>query len=195
MTEKKIKNKKHILLGVTGSIAAYKTAELVRLIIKQNWDVSVIMTEAATRFVSELTFRTLSRRPVVTDIFEKVTEWEPRHISLADSSDVLLIAPCTANVIAKLAHGIADDALTAVALACRSPLIIAPAMNENMWNHPATRENISVLKSRGAEIIDVERGELANGYKGMGRMAPVETIMAVLKKAIKTNQMRTHNTK
>jgi len=190
MSNKKIKNQKSkiankkILLGVTGSIAAYKTAELVRLIIKQNWDVSVIMTKAAMCFVGELTFRTLSRRPVVTDIFEKVTEWEPMHISLADSSDVLLIAPCTANVIAKLAHGIADDALTSVALACRSPLIIAPAMNENMWNHPATRENISVLKSRGAEIIDVERGELANGYKGIGRMASVETIMAVLKQVV-----------
>ena len=177
---------KHIILGVTGSIAAYKAVELVRLIRKQNWDVSVIMTAGATHFVGELTFRTLSRNPVVTDVFEKVEEWQPRHVSLADLADVLVIAPCTANVAAKLAHGIADDALTATALACKAPLIIAPAMNENMWNHPATQENISVLKSRGAEIIDVEQGELANGQKGVGRMASVETILAVLKKAINT---------
>ena len=190
MSNKKIKNQKSkiankkILLGVTGSIAAYKAVELVRLIRKENWDVSVIMTEAATRFVGEITFRTLSRHPVVTDMFEKVEDWEPMHVSLADSADVLLIAPCTANVIAKLAHGLADDALTAVALACRSPLIIAPAMNENMWNHPATRENISVLKSREVRIIDVEHGELANGHKGIGRMAPVDVIMTALKKAV-----------
>ena len=175
---------KHIVLGVTGSIAAYKAVELVRMIIKENWDVSVIMTKAATRFVGEITFHTLSRHPVVTDMFEKVDEREPRHVSLADGADVLLIAPCTANVIAKLAHGLADDTLTAVALACRSPLVVAPAMNENMWNHPATRENISVLKSRGAQIIDVEHGELAIGHKGIGRMASVDVIMTVLKKAV-----------
>lgn len=176
--------KKHIVLGVTGSIAAYKAAELVRLICKKGWDVSVVMTPAATRFVSELTFRTLSRRPVTVDVFEKVVAWEPTHVSLADRADVMLIAPCTANVIAKLAHGLADDALTATALACPATLIIAPAMNENMWKHPATRENVGILKSRGVVVVDVEQGELACGCPGQGRMAQLEVIMAALEKAL-----------
>ena len=176
--------KKHVVLGVTGSIAAYKAAELVRLICKRGWAVSVVMTRAATHFVGELTFRTLSQRPVVIDVFEKVEAWQPTHVSLAGLADVLVIAPCTANVIAKLAHGLADDALTATALACPATLILAPAMNENMWKHPATRENISILKSRGAIVIDVEQGELASGYQGQGRMATVEAIMTALEKAV-----------
>lgn len=187
-----MKSNPHIVLGVTGSIAAYKAAELVRLMVKKEWDVSVIMTRAATRFVSELTFRTLTRRPVVVDMFEEADAWRPTHISLADLADVLVIAPCTANVMAKLAHGLADDALAATALACAAPLVIAPAMNERMWDHPATRENLRILKSRQAVIVDVGQGDLACGYEGRGRLAPVEVILAAAEKALKSKISKRH---
>ncbi|MBU4211541.1 MAG: phosphopantothenoylcysteine decarboxylase [Kiritimatiellae bacterium] len=177
---------KHIVLGVTGSIAAYKAAELVRLMIKKNREVSVVMTQAATRFVGELTFRTLTRRPVVLDMFQETETWRPTHISLADWADVLVIAPCTANVMAKLAHGLADDALTATALACAAPLVVAPAMNEKMWIHPATQENVRILKARGAVIVDVEQGELACGYEGRGRLASLETILKAVERRLKS---------
>lgn len=172
----------HILLGVTGSIAAYKAAELVRLMKKRNWHVSVIMTRSATRFVSELTFQTLSQNPVLVDEFERSESWNPSHVSLADWADVLLIAPCTANVIAKLAHGLADDALTSTALACRAPLVIAPAMNENMWLHPATKENIRIIKLRGVRVVNPDRGDLACGRAGEGRLAPLDEIMATVER-------------
>ena len=124
---------KHIAVGVTGSIAAYKACELVRLFSKEGYEVSVVMTAAAARFVTPLTFRTLSRNPVCTGLFDDVGEWIPDHISIADRCDALVIAPCTANVLAKLAHGLADDALTATALACVKPLILAPAMCRPAW--------------------------------------------------------------
>ena len=176
---------KHIVLGVTGSIAAYKAAELLRLMRKRSWEVSVIMTRAATQFVGELTFRTLSGHPVVIEMFAETESWRPTHIALAEQADVLVIAPCTANVIAKLAYGLADDALTATALACRAPLVIAPAMNEGMWVHPATQENLLRLKTRGAVLVDVERGELACGIHGQGRLAAPEAILAALDKVLK----------
>ncbi|MCX6993742.1 MAG: phosphopantothenoylcysteine decarboxylase [Kiritimatiellaeota bacterium] len=177
---------KHIVLGVTGSIAAYKAAELVRLMIKKNWEVSVVMTQAATRFVGELTFRTLTRRPVVLDMFQETETWRPTHISLADWADVLVIAPCTANVMAKLAHGLADDALSATSLACPAPLVVAPAMNEKMWDHPATRENLRLLKSRGAVVVDVEQGKLACGCEGRGRLAALDVIIAAVAQCLKS---------
>jgi phosphopantothenoylcysteine decarboxylase/phosphopantothenate--cysteine ligase len=167
----------HVLLGVTGSIAAYKAAELVRLMKARDWDVSVVMTLAATRFVGELTFRTLSRNPVAVDMFKESTEWRPEHISLAERADAMLIAPCTANVMAKLAHGLADDLLTCTALATEAPLVLAPAMNEKMWDHPATRANTALLRARGARFVEVGSGDLACGYQGRGRMADVGLIM------------------
>lgn len=176
---------RNIVLGVTGSIAAYKAAELVRLMKKRGWLVSVIMTEAATRFVGELTFQTLSQNPVLVDEFEKKEAWDPAHVSLADIADVLVLAPCTANVIAKLAHGLADDALTSTALACKAPLVIAPAMNENMWRHPATQDNLRLIKSRGAVIVNPERGQLACGWVGEGRLAPLDEIMKTVEKALR----------
>ncbi|MBU1736440.1 MAG: phosphopantothenoylcysteine decarboxylase [Verrucomicrobia bacterium] len=179
---------KHIVLGVTGSIAAYKAAELARLMIKKNWEVSVVMTQAATRFVGELTFRALTRRPVVLDMFQETETWRPTHISLADWANVLVIAPCTANVMAKLAHGLADDALSATALACQAPLVVAPAMNEKMWDNPATQENVRVLKSRGAVVVDVEQGELACGCEGRGRLAALDTIMAAVEECLKSRR-------
>ncbi len=173
-----------IVLGVTGSIAAYKAAELVRLMTKAGWGVTVIMTQAAARFVTPLTFRTLSRRPVALDLFEDPEEWMPGHISLADRADVLVIAPCTANVLAKLAHGLADDRLSATALASRAPLVLAPAMNDGMWAHPATQANLEVLTRRGASVVAVGDGDLACGREGKGRMAEpaaiVETIARLL---------------
>ena len=176
---------KHIVLGVTGSIAAYKAAELVRLMIKKNWEVSVVMTQAATRFIGELTFRALTRRPVVLDMFQETEVWRPTHISLADWADVLVIAPCTANVMAKLAHGLADDALSATALACQAPLVVAPAMNEKMWDHLATRENLRLLKSRGAVVVDVEQGDLACGCEGRGRLASLDAIIKAVEQCLK----------
>jgi len=170
--------KTNIVLGVTGSIAAYKAAELVRAMIKKGWGVSVIMTQCAQNFVSELTFRTLSKNAVGLDMFEMSGDWMPEHISFADRADVFVVAPCTANIMAKLAHGIADDLLSCSLLATESPVVIAPAMNDNMWNHASTRANVEVLKSRGVQVIDVSEGDLACGREGSGRMAPVEVIVA-----------------
>ncbi len=172
-----------ILLGVTGSIAAYKACELTRLFVKNGHAVHVLMTDAATRFVSPLTFRTLSRNPVSAGLFDAPEEWVPGHISLAERADVLVVAPCTANVIAKLAHGLADDILTSTALASRAPLVIAPAMNTGMWDHPATRANMSLLASRGATFVDACTGDLACGTSGKGRMAEPQSVYdAVLRR-------------
>ena len=178
----------HILLGVTGSIAAYKAVELLRLMRKRKWSVSVVMTRAAREFVGEITFRTLSRNPVLVDEFAPVAEWDPAHVALADRAGVCVIAPCTANVIAKMAHGLADDALTSTVLACTAPLVVAPAMNENMWRHAATRENIGVLKKRGAIIVEPAKGELACGYEGAGRLAPLDAIIAAVEKALRSGK-------
>ena len=177
-----------ITLGVTGSIAAYKAAELVRLMIKAGWGVSVIMTRGATRFVGALTFQTLSRRPVIVDMFEEPEDWIPGHISLADRASVMVVAPCTANVIAKLAHGLADDMLTATALACPAPLIVAPAMNCHMWEHPATQTNVTTLRKRGITIVDVGVGDLACGYEGRGRMAEPARIVAKIESILRKNR-------
>jgi phosphopantothenoylcysteine synthetase/decarboxylase len=172
--------KPEIVLGVTGSIAAYKAAELVRLLRKRDWSVSVVMTSAATRFVSALTFRTLSQQPVSVAMFDDDTDWKPDHISLADRADVMVIAPCTANVLAKLAHGLADDLLTCTALACSAPLLLAPAMNEKMWQNPATVANVDLVKARGLGVLGVGEGDLACGYRGSGRMLEPETIVQAI---------------
>jgi phosphopantothenoylcysteine decarboxylase/phosphopantothenate--cysteine ligase len=169
-----------IVLGVTGSIAAYKAAELVRLLFKAGWGVTVVMTADATKFVGPLTFQTLSRRPVTVDMFAQPEEWIPGHISLADRASALVVAPCTANVIAKLALGLADDALSATALACPAPLVVAPAMNVHMWDHPATQANVATLRKRGATVLDVGVGDLACGYEARGRMAEPAAIMKTL---------------
>lgn len=173
-----------VVLGVTGSISAYKAAELVRLMMKRGWGVSVVMTEAATRFVTPLTFQTLSRRQVAVDSFESAGEWEPNHIALAKRANVLVIAPCTANVLAKLAVGIADDELTSTAIACRAPLVIAPAMNDAMFEHPATQANLETLRKRGAIIVSPSVGELACGVTGRGRLAELADIVDTIDKAL-----------
>lgn len=169
---------RNIVLGVTGSIAAYKAADLTSLLTKEGCVVHVVMTADAQRFITPLPFKTLSRRPVVTDLYDEDAGWKPSHIQLADEADLLLVAPATANNIAKLAHGIADDALTCIALALnpKAKILIAPAMNGKMWQHPATQQNVAVLKSRGVEFIGPESGMLSCGYEGLGRLWPVEEI-------------------
>ena len=181
-----MKNKaRHILLGVTGSIAAYKAVELVRLMRKRDWEVSVIMTRAATKFVGELTFRTLSRNPVAVDMFDAPEEWCPEHLALAERADAVVVAPCTANVIAKIAHGLADDLLACAVLAAAAPVIVAPAMNARMWDNPAMRANVKLLLSRGVHVVDVESGELACGCEGRGRMASLDSIMSALDRVLR----------
>lgn len=169
---------KTIILGVSGSIAAYKAADLTSRLTKRGHSVFVVMTDHATEFVAPLTFQVLSRHPVTTGIFDEKESWHPGHIALADQADLLLIAPATANVIAKLANGIADDALTSIALATPAPLLIAPAMNGKMWLHAATTHNVKTLSARGAEFIGPEEGLLACGYEGLGRLWDVEAIAA-----------------
>jgi phosphopantothenoylcysteine decarboxylase/phosphopantothenate--cysteine ligase len=178
-------SERHVVVGVTGSIAAYKSAELVRLLVKRGYEVSVVMTRAATQFVSELTFRTLSRRPVGLDMFPRVAEWVPDHIAFAERAAVLAIAPCTANMIAKMAHGMADDLLSGTALACTAPVVVAPAMNVMMWRNPALQANLRTLAERGARIVDCEEGDLACGYEGMGRMASPESVLAAIEECMK----------
>lgn len=167
-----------IILGVTGSIAAHKAADLASLLTKAKFDVRTVMTADAQRFITPLPFKTLTRHPVVTDLYDEDEGWKPTHIEMADSADLLLIAPATANVLAKMAHGIADDALTCIALALnhKAKLLIAPAMNGKMWLHPATQANVKTLKARGAEFIGPDEGLLSCGYEGIGRLWPVEKI-------------------
>jgi phosphopantothenoylcysteine decarboxylase len=169
---------KRIVLGVTGSIAAHKAADLASLLTKSGFDVHVVMTADAQRFITPVPFKTLARNPVITGLYDDAEGWKPQHIELADSATLLLIAPATANIIAKLAHGIADDALTCVALALnpQARVLVAPAMNGKMWQHPATQANVTTLKARGAEFIGPEEGLLSCGYEGIGRLWPVEGI-------------------
>lgn len=169
---------KKIILGVTGSIAAHRAVDLASLMVKAGHEVRVVMTTDAQRFITPLPFKTLSRNPVVTNLYEEEEGWKPTHIQLADEADLLLIAPATANVIARLAHGIADDALTCIALALnqRARTLIAPAMNGRMWQHPATQENVAVLTRRDVEFIGPDDGLLSCGYEGLGRLWPVDQI-------------------
>jgi phosphopantothenoylcysteine decarboxylase len=178
---------KKIILGVTGSIAAHKAADLASLLTKAKCDVRVVMTADAQRFITPLPFKTLTRHPVVTGLYDEVENWQPTHIPLADEADLLLIAPATANVIAKLAHGLADDALTCIALALnpKAKILIAPAMNGKMWQHPATQANVKILKSRGAEFIGPDEGMLSCGYEGIGRLWPVEKIAERVQKILR----------
>lgn len=172
--------KRTIILGVTGSISAYKACELTRQFVKAGDDVHVVMTDSAAKFVTPLTFLTLSRNPVGTNGFEPMDGWKPAHIELAAKADCFVVAPATANIIAKLANGIADDLLTNVALANKAPVVIVPAMNTAMWENPATQANVQTLVSRGVRIVDTEEGELACGVKGSGRMASCEAIVAAV---------------
>ena len=168
---------KHILLGVSGSIAAYKAVDLASKLGKTGAQVNVVLTRNAAKLVQPLTFQTISKNRVVLDAFAETGEWRPTHISLADRADVLVIAPATANVIGKLAHGIADDMLSTVALAVHCPILIAPAMNFHMLENPVVQHNIAILRGYGVEFVDSEYGDLACGYEGKGRLAAPERIL------------------
>lgn len=167
---------KNIVLGVTGSIAAYKAADLVSRLSKLGHEVHVVMTDDAQQFITPLTLQVLSRQPVTTNLYDEKQSWHPGHIELADNADLLVVAPATANVVARFANGIADDTLGAIHLATLAPVLIAPAMNGKMWKHPATQENVETLKRRGVSFIGPEEGMLACGYEGIGRLWPVEGI-------------------
>ena len=167
---------RNVILGVSGGIAAYKAAELARLLVRAGADVHCVMTAAAREFIGPLTLQTLTKNPVAISLFDLWDEREIGHISLAERADLCIIAPATANCIGKIALGIADDMLSTVVMATRAPLLIAPAMNVNMWNNPAVQENIRTLQGRGVHIIDPECGELACGAEGTGRLADNEAI-------------------
>ena len=166
-----------VVLGVSGGIACYKSCEIVSRLVKAGVDVWVIMTENACRLVQPLTFQTLSKHPVAVDTFQPVNAFEVEHIALAQRADLFLIAPATANILAKMVHGLADDMLSTTVLATRAPVLVAPAMNTAMWENAATQENIRLLKSRGVRLCGPEGGRLACGDSGVGRMAEPETIV------------------
>ena len=177
--------RRRMVLGVSGGIAAYKVCELIRLASKAGFDVRAMMTRAATEFITPLTLRTLSNNRVVTDMFEEPEQFEIEHISLAQWAEVLVIAPATANVIGKMASGIADDMLTSTVLACKSPKVIAPAMNTAMWENPLTQRNIATLRDLGFIVLQTDKGELACGGIGYGRMISPERILQHAIRAVK----------
>lgn len=167
---------RRIVVGVTGGIAAYKAAALVSRLTQRGADVRVIMTESAVKFVAPLTFQTLSRNPVYTDIFDERDPAVVSHIDLADHADLFIVAPATANIIAKMAHGLADDMLSTTLIATTAPILVAPAMNVHMYAHPAVQANLRLLAERGVRFVEPGTGQLACGYVGKGRMAEPETI-------------------
>ncbi len=168
---------RELILGVTGSIAAYKAAYLLRELRRQGAGVTVCLTEAATRFVAPLTFRTLSGRPVLTDLFDPQSPEAVEHVALAERADAVLVAPATANALAKAAHGIADDFLTTLLLAARGRVVMAPAMDGGMWQHPAVAANVAVLRQRSVTVLEPGIGDLASGLSGTGRLPEVDAIV------------------
>ena len=166
-----------VIVGVTGSIAAYKAADLVSKLVKRGCEVHVAMTHGAQQFITPLTLQTLSRNAVMTDVFDGTHGWKPGHIDLADRAQLLLVAPATANVIAELACGLAHHPIGEIALATLAPVLIAPAMNGKMWQHAATQQNVATLRARGVEFIGPEEGLLACGYEGLGRLWNVDEIV------------------
>jgi phosphopantothenoylcysteine decarboxylase/phosphopantothenate--cysteine ligase len=172
---------KSVVLGITGSIAAYKAAEIASRLVQQGVEVRVVMTESATRFITPLSLRAITGRPVVTSMWRLESEFSIEHVSLAEEADVVLIAPATANIIAHMAAGLADDMLSCTILATEAPVVLAPAMNVNMYENPATQENIARLKKRGFIFVGPQHGRLASGRMGVGRLADVDEILGVVK--------------
>lgn len=166
-----------IILGVTGGIAIHKSLDVASQLVKSGASVHVVMTENATRLVQPLQFQVISRNPVLLDLFDTGTDWKPPHIDLADRADLLIMVPATANIIGKLANGIADDALSTVSVSVHCPVLLAPAMNGHMWHNPLVRRNIDTLKTHGFHFIEPASGDLACGYEGVGRLNTVETIL------------------
>ena len=179
---------KTIVLGVTGSIAAYKAAEIASRLTQAGAGVHVIMTEEAIKFVSPITFRAITGRPVVTEMFDLASEFGIGHVSLANAADIVVIAPITANVMAKLAAGIADDMLCCTVLATKAPVVIAPAMETNMYTNPVTQGNLSELKARDFVVVGPATGWLASGRQGLGRLADVEDIISAIQRVLRTGE-------
>ena len=175
---------KTIVLGVTGSIAAYKIASLASMLVKQHASVHVIMTKNATNFINPITFETLTSHKCLVDTFDREFEFKVEHVSLAKQADLMMIAPASANVIGKLAHGIADDMLTTTALACKAPIYVAPAMNTNMYENPIVQDNLRTLAHYGMHIIDPADGHLACGDSGVGKMPEPETLFSYIEAAL-----------
>jgi len=175
---------KTIVLGITGSIAAYKAAEIASQLTQAGAKVNVIMTQEAIQFISPITFRAITGRPLVTEMFDLASEFSIEHVSLAEAADIVVIAPATANIIAKLAAGIADDMLCCTVLATKAPMVIAPAMETNMYNNPITQDNLSKLKARNFVIIGPARGWLASGKEGLGRLADINDIIGGIRQVL-----------
>ena len=175
---------------MTGSIAAYKAADLASKLVKLKHRVQVVMTKDACKFITPLTLQTMSRNPVTTCFEDEADQWHPGHLEIADQADLVVIAPATAHVIAELAHGLAGDILTTVCLATKAPILIAPAMNGKMWLHPATQANAEILRSRGADFIGHEKGLIACGYEGIGRLWQVDGIVEAIQRLLSEKKSR-----
>lgn len=171
---------KNILLGVTGGIAAYQSADLIGMLRARLADVRVIMTRAATRFITPLTLETISRNRVTVEMFDETCHPGIEHITLGQMADIVVVAPATGNFLGKIASGIADDLLTTTIMAVKAPLVMCPAMNENMWLNPITQENVAKLKRLGYGFVDPEYGEMACGGEGWGRLARLDTIVSAV---------------
>ena len=181
MAERKPK----VLLGVTGSIAAYKAAELARLLQKQGWDVWAVLTACATQYIGPLTFRALTGHPVAHGTFAELEQETYTHLGLSEGAAAMVVAPCSAQTLARLAHGFADDVLSCAALALEAPLLVAPAMNTRMWRNPAVQENLALLKKRGVTILPPGKGELACGDVGEGRLGDLDAIVRAVAQAVR----------
>ena len=182
MAEKKTPR---VVLGVTGSIAAFRAADLASAMVKEGWEVHAVLTADGARFLPALTLAALTHRPVHTSLWEEGEGGRMSHLDLAQAADVIVVAPASADFLARAAHGLAGDVLGAVLLATRAPQVFAPAMNTNMWTHPATRENVEILSSRGVTWAGPAEGRLACGAEGPGRLAPTEEILKQTKVALK----------
>lgn len=169
-----------VVLGVTGAISCYKVCSLVRLMVQAGWEVRVVPTARALDFVGEITWRTLSQHPVEEDAFARSEDWHPRHIELATWADLMVVAPCSANTLAKLAQGCGENLLQQTALALKKPLWVAPSMNVDMWANPAVRANVETLVARGVKVLSPGEGELACGVSGTGRLPEPEALFAAL---------------
>lgn len=176
---------KDVILGVTGSIAAYKACDIINVLRRKGINVTVIMTREAKEFIAPLTLQTLSNNKIYSEMFELPAEHNPLHTSLADRADLILIAPACANTIGKLANGICDDLLTAVTLASKARVLVAPAMNEKMYKNPAIQDNIKTLKRRGISFVGPIKGPLACGHEGIGHIARIDSIVAEALKLLK----------
>ena len=181
---------KNIVLGIGRGIAAHKCCDLVRRLREGAAEVFVVMTRAATRFVTPLTFQTLSGHPVSTDLFNQTQEGLIDHIALADKADLVVIAPATADLLAKISHGLCDDLLTTLVCASQAPLLIVPSMNVHMWQNPITQENVSRLKGHGYQLLEPAEGSLACGYEGKGRLPEPEQLVREIEKVFATKKIR-----